>query len=317
MKVSVIIPAYNAEQYIARTIESCLRQTSLPDEIIVADDGSTDRTAEVAANFPEPVRVIRLGTNCGLSAARNRAVEASTGDWLAFLDADDWFFPEKFELQRKCIRDNPHAVLHYSGFRMIPVNGPEEDVIALPPSELGRILRFRNPLFVGSVMLRRDAFDAVGGFDQMYRSAEDWDLWLRIVERFSPAAFAAVPKPLCAYRRVAGSLSSKAMFLLELRHSIIENRSLHGTSGVSRFLLHRKIEAFNYFDTAIAVREAGSAEYAGLILKSLALWPLPNKMLPIERYKIAAIMFMQHCGWWPNPFAPESKHPDGHRDING
>jgi glycosyltransferase involved in cell wall biosynthesis len=116
MKISVIIPAWNAERYIAKAIESCLRQTFPPHEIVVVDDASTDSTAEVAESFPSPVQVIRLAENMGVSVARNRGVQASTGDWLAFLDADDWFLPEKLDAQRRCALEHEHAVLIYTGF---------------------------------------------------------------------------------------------------------------------------------------------------------------------------------------------------------
>jgi glycosyltransferase involved in cell wall biosynthesis len=304
VKISVIIPAYNAEPYIGRAIESCVQQTSPPDEIIVADDGSTDRTSEVALRYQGPVRVIRLAENSGASVARNRAVEASSGDWLAFLDADDWFLPNKLELQRRCIQENPHAVLVFGGYRVIPVGGSEQEGLWTPPSDLHWRLRYQCCFTLCSVMLRRDALEAAGRFDPAYRHCEDWDLWLRIAARFSAEAFAAVPAPSFVYRRVAGSLSSNAMQLFKARSAIIETRRLYQTSGLTGFFLRRKIHAFNHNDAAMAVREEGSAEDLGLILRSLALWPFPNKMLSLMRYKTAIIMLMQHLGWWPNRFRP-------------
>jgi hypothetical protein len=140
------------------------------------------------------------------------------------------------------------------------------------------------------------------GMFPKYRSTEDWEFWLGIAGRFSTAVFAAVPKPLCIYRRVEGGLNSNAMRSFNIRHPIIENRSLYGTSGLNRFLLYRRIVAFNHYDTAIALREEGSLAYFSFILKSLAMWPFPNKLLSMERYKTSAVMFMQHLGWWPSPF---------------
>jgi glycosyltransferase involved in cell wall biosynthesis len=268
----------------------------------VADDGSTDRTSEVALRYQGPVRVIRLAENSGASVARNRAVEASSGDWLAFLDADDWFLPNKLELQRRCIQENPHAVLVFGGYRVIPVGGSEQEGLWTPPSDLHWRLRYQCCFTLCSAMLRRDVFEAVGGFNPAYRNCEDWDLWLRIAARFSPESFAAIPEPLFVYRRVAGSLSSNAGQLFKVRSAIIENGSLYQTSGLTSRLLRRKIHAFNHNDAAIALREEGSPEDLGLILRSLVLWPFPNKMLPWIRYKTAVVMLMQHLGWWPNPF---------------
>lgn len=305
MKISVIIPAYNAEPYIARAIDSCLRQTEPPHEIVVADDGSTDRTAEIAERYAGRVRVVRLGKNCGLSIGRNRAVQASTGDWLAFLDADDWFFPRKLELQRRCIEENPNAVLVYSGHQVVFKDGSEGEEMFVPPSDLDWQLRYRCPFHVCSVLLRREACDAVGGFNPDYRRGEDWDLWLRIADRFSTAAFAAVPEPLVAYLQTPGSLSSNAAAMYEARAAVIDNRSLYRTSGIGRFLLRRRIHAFNKYDVAIALREQGSAEFLRFILASLILWPFPNKLMPLARYKTALIMCLQRYGVWPNSFRPK------------
>lgn len=316
VKISVIIPAYNAEPYIAQAIESCLQQTEPPEEIVVVDDGSTDRTAEIAERYSSAVRVIRLGKNCGLCVARNRAIEASTGDWIAFLDADDWFSLRKFELLRQCIRENPNAVLVYSGHQLAFVDGSEREGTFVPPEEMSWRIRYHCPLQICTVMLRREACDAVGGFDPLYTRVEDWDLWLRVAERFSTDSFAAIPEPLAAYRQTPGSVSSNAMGMYEGKASVIDNRSLYGTSGVARFLLRRRIHAFNNYDAAIALRERGSPKFIGFILKSLLLWPFPDRMMPIARYKTALVMCLQHCGLWPNRFqAGESlsgHHAPGH-----
>lgn len=293
MKFSVIIPAYNAERYIGKAIESCLSQTYPPHEIIVVDDSSTDHTAKIAESFPSPVRVLRLAENSGVSVARNRGVAASTGDWLAFLDADDWFFPEKLEHQRRCALESRQAVLIYTGYRMTDIRGSESYGRFVSPSELWPMLRYRCPILLSSVALRRDAFDSVGGFDPAHRAAQDWDLWLKIAARYSVELFAAVPEPLAAYRRVAGSLSSSAMRYFRERTLMIESSCLLGTSGFSRFLWRRRISAFNYYDTSIALREEGSLLDLQFMLKSIVLWPFLWSDMP-RRNKIAAVMVKQH-----------------------
>jgi glycosyltransferase involved in cell wall biosynthesis len=95
-RFSVVIPAYNAEAFLARAIDSVLAQTWPAEEIIVVDDGSSDASAEVAARYGGPVRVLRQA-NAGVSAARNTGAGAATGDWLAFLDADDWYYPDRLQ----------------------------------------------------------------------------------------------------------------------------------------------------------------------------------------------------------------------------
>lgn len=304
-KISVIIPAYNAEPYIAQAIESCLQQTVPPDEIVVVDDGSSDRTFEIAQRFPLPVKAIRLPENMGVSVARNRGVEISTGDWLAFLDADDWFLPKKLEMQRLCMNENPNAVLIYTKHRVIRAGRKDQDIPLVAPCELSWRLRYHCAFHLGSVLLRRDAFEASGRFDPAIRTAQDWELWLRVLARYSAGAFAAVPETLVVYRRVAGSLGSSAMRYLTVRPAIIDNRSLFGTTGLSRLLLRRRINAFNFYDTALAVRDGGSSHYLRLVLKSLALWPLPNRLMTMNRYKVAFVMLLQHLGCWPNSLQSE------------
>jgi len=294
MKISVIIPAYNAARYIAKAIESCLSQTYAPHEIIVVDDASTDGTAEIAESFPAPVHVIRLAENMGVSVARNRGVLASTGDWLAFLDADDWFLPQKLEQQRRCALENNQAVLIYTGFRVMNLDGSEYDGKLLQPMELFPRFRFRCVIHLDTVLLRREAFDAVGGFDPALRVTEDWDLWLRLADRYSVALFAPLTEQLVVYRKIAGSLSSNTMRFFHERPEIYRSSCLTGTSGVSRFLLRLRLLAYNYFDTAESLQDDGSLEYFPFMLKSFVLWPFPCFAMP-NRYKVAIVMAMQTC----------------------
>ena len=294
MKISVIIPAYNAERYIAKAIESCLSQSYAPHEIIVVDDGSTDGTAEIAESFPSPVRVIRLSENMGASVARNCGVQASKGDWLNFLDADDWYLPQKLELQRRCALENNQAVLIYTGFRVMNLDGLEYDGKLPQPMELFPRLRFRCVIHLGTVALRRDAFDAVGGFNPALRVTEDWDLWLRLAGRYSVALFAPMTEQLVVYRKIAGSLSSNTMRFFHERPAIYRSSCLTGTSGVSRFLLLLRLLAYNYFDTAESLQDDGSLSYLPFMLMSFVLWPFPCIAMP-NRYKVAIVMAMHTC----------------------
>ncbi len=294
MRVSVVIPAYNAERYVGKAIESCLNQSYPPHEIIVVDDASTDGSAAVAELYPEPVRVIRLKENSGVSVARNRGVEVSTGNWIAFLDADDWWMPEKLERQRQCAFENPRAMLLYTGFRILPVDGPEYDGQFFAPREIWPMLRYRSRIHLSTVITRRDAFDAVGGFNSSLRIAQDWDLWLRLAARYSAELFDAVPEPLVVYRRVSGSLSTSAMRYFHERKAIMKSTCLIGTSGFSRYLWRRRVLAYNYYDTSQSLREEGSLFFLPFMLMSFAYWPFRCIAMP-NRYKTAIVMAMQTC----------------------
>ena len=107
--ISVVIPAYNCERYITRSIDSVLAQTRPVDEIIIVDDGSSDNTGEVVKRYGGKVRYIRQ-ENAGASVARNTGIEAATGDWIAFLDGDDEWLPDKIKHQTELLSRNPNLV---------------------------------------------------------------------------------------------------------------------------------------------------------------------------------------------------------------
>ncbi|MHC4386164.1 MAG: glycosyltransferase family 2 protein, partial [Planctomycetota bacterium] len=106
MKISVVIPAYNIEDYIERAIDSVLAQTRQPEEIIVVDDGSTDATAQKIKAYGDQVRYIHQA-NKGLSGARNTGIRQAQNEWVAFLDGDDEWLPEKLQLQSELLTRNP------------------------------------------------------------------------------------------------------------------------------------------------------------------------------------------------------------------
>ena len=170
--VSVIIPAYNAERFIARTIQSCLDQTVPPLEILVADDGSSDRTAEIVSSFPAPVRLLRK-KNGGPASARNHAAREAKGDWLAMLDADDRWMPTKLERQLTFDVSPDIGVIH-----CLSACSRE----GVPAEVTFDHLWEQNWIVNSSVMIRRSVFESLKGFDEDPRliSVEDYNLWLRV-----------------------------------------------------------------------------------------------------------------------------------------
>jgi glycosyltransferase involved in cell wall biosynthesis len=162
--VSAVIPAYNAEQFISGAIQSVLAQTHKIDEIIVVDDGSTDRTAEIAAGFPG-VRVIQR-PNGGPGAARNTGIHAASGEWIGFLDSDDLWVPRKTEIQLGYV--TPEAgVIHANRF---------------DPIHFGNLWHRQAHLSPSGAIVRKQALLDVGGFEESraVMSVEDLNLWLRI-----------------------------------------------------------------------------------------------------------------------------------------
>jgi len=169
--VSAVIPVYNCEAYLAEAVESALSQTLPPSEIIVVDDGSTDRTAEVANRFGDQIRYA-YQANQGIGAARNHGVDLARGDLVAFLDADDVWLPEKLALQTAALTSDPRLDMVLGHVEQFV--SPELDAArarGLEPAEA--IL----PGYVaGTVLVRRDSFFRAGPFATRWRVGEfvDW-----------------------------------------------------------------------------------------------------------------------------------------------
>jgi hypothetical protein len=177
--ISVVIPVYNAALYIAESVASALQQTRPVLEVIVADDCSVDGSADVAA--AAGARVVRMPVNAGPSAARNAAVRAAAGTYVAMLDADDQWEPMHCETVAGLLDAHPTADVANSRARLLPVDREtakwtETDT---PLDMLPRLLR-ANAVVQTTATIRRDTFLAAGGYDVRLRYAEDYDLWLRL-----------------------------------------------------------------------------------------------------------------------------------------
>lgn len=213
--VSVIIPAYNAAAFIRETLESVLAQTHEQLEVIVVDDGSTDSTAQIvrAVAARDPRVVLLHQANGGVAAARNLAIAHSKGEFVAPIDADDVWFPQKIEKQLQRMQDAGPAV----GFVYTSSVSIDEESLVIGVSPAGQIegevlraLVYRN--FTGNAstpLIRRSCLDEVGGYDSELRAqggqgCEDWDLALRCAAH---CRFAVVPDYLVGYRRLTSSMS--------------------------------------------------------------------------------------------------------------
>ncbi len=212
--VTVITPAWCAAGTIGRALTSVARQTVRPREVVVVDDGSDDGTFDAAQAFadvlaPTELRIIRQ-ENGGPGAARNRAIAEASGEVLAFLDADDEWLPSKLEVSLAALRSR-RAVL-------VAHNMIVEDGGTTVRFDCARHLRQgadgfaalykRGFVATATVLCRRDAATASGGFDRTLRSGQDYELWLRIA-RDNPGAIALLPDYLTRYHVVPGSVSSK------------------------------------------------------------------------------------------------------------
>jgi glycosyltransferase involved in cell wall biosynthesis len=264
--VSVVIPSYNYGRYVTEAVDSALGQTYRDLEVIVVDDGSTDDTRERLAPYGDRIRYI-YQENRGLPGARNTAIRASRGEWIALLDADDLWHPEKTEVQLRAARAHgPCAVIGST-----PVDGamPEH----LPPDPEVRRLGLRDfllatPFGTTSALIRRDCFDEVGLFDERLRAVEDRDMWLRIAARL-PIAHAMLP--CWWYRRHDGQMTRDPRSMYANYVRVLEN--FFATHPEVR--PHRALAwSFLDFDAAWAYEAAGRRGAALFhLLRSLARHP--------------------------------------------
>ena len=200
-RISVIIPCLNDAAYIRQALESVFAQTRLPDEVIVVNGGSTDGTLEILAEYGERVAVFRQEGK-GVSRAKNQAARRATGDYLSFLDADDFWYPEKLLRQEKLMESHTEY-----GFCSSDVDFFNEDGVLIHAAiskekqpRSGEVFPdlFRNN-FISSatVFLRKSCFEASGGFPEETYYAEDTELWLRMAKSFQ---LGYIPEALAAYR---------------------------------------------------------------------------------------------------------------------
>ena len=182
--VSVIVPAYNRAHLIGRALESLRRQTYRDFEVVLGDDASTDETVAVAkSNWPE-IKVARLPVNRGASSARNAAIRESGGRFLAFLDSDDEWLPEKLAVQVDYLQRHPEAAVCACAYRKQWRDGRVTLVPAPHPADLTKALHSALDFHGASTpVVRREVLDDVGYQDEELRILEDWDWMLRISQR--------------------------------------------------------------------------------------------------------------------------------------
>lgn len=185
--ISVVIPAYNAEKTILDTIKSVQQQSFSDFEIIVINDGSSDRTLDLINAVDDSRIKVFSYENGGLSVARNRGITHAQGEFIAFLDADDLWTIDKLELQLKALQESPEAGVVYSWTLVIDESGQRLHP-GVSVSFAGNVLRhllIGNFIASGSnVMLCRKVVEQIGEFNPELRSCEDWDYWLRIAPYF-------------------------------------------------------------------------------------------------------------------------------------
>ncbi len=210
-KISVIIPVYNGENTIRETIASVLAQTFSELELIIIDDGSTDSTLEVVQSISDPRLRVFSYANSGQAASRNRGVSLARGECVSFIDADDLWTPDKLESQWQTLQANPEAAVAYSWTDCIDETGQfsrRGSYISASGDVYAKLLLVDFIESGSNPLIQKDAFEAVGGFDESLPAAEDWDLWLRLAQCYR---FVAVSVSQIRYRQSPTSWSANVL----------------------------------------------------------------------------------------------------------
>jgi Glycosyl transferase family 2 len=273
--VSVVIPTHNRRRLLGQTLRSVLAQRGVDFEVVVVDDGSTDGTAEaVAALGDRRVRLWRHQHPRGVATARNAGAAAARGPWVAFLDDDDLWAPDKLAGQL-AVAGNEAGWVYAGAVEVDDAGRLLGGTPPPPPDTLLAGLTRRNPMPAGSsnVMVRAALLQDAGGFDPTLRHLADWDLWLRLARRDRPAC---VPAPLVAYRIHPGqaTMDTAGMVaearVLQSRHGA-DPAAIHRWAAWSQLRAGRRRAAVAAY--AAAVRTGDLASVARSAVALLALQP--------------------------------------------
>ncbi|BCL34078.1 glycosyltransferase family 2 protein [Nostoc sp. MS1] len=249
MKLSVIIPVYNSENYIAQTLKSVLSQTYHDFEIIIVDDGSTDKSIDICQQFHDARIKIIHQQNRGLAGARNTGIRHAQGEYLAFIDSDDLWLPEKLAKHMQHFERSPEVGVSFSRSSFIDDQGKPLGIYQMPKlTEITPEYLFcRNPISNGSsVVIRRAVLEDIKFsvnlygevedfyFDDSFRQSEDIECWLRIALQTS-WKIAGIPEALTLYRVNMGGLSANTLKQYESWERILEKTQTYNPEFVEQW----------------------------------------------------------------------------------
>ncbi len=235
-KVSVIIPVYGVEKYIAAAVQSVLEQTYENFEVLIIDDESPDRSVEICQQFNEPRIKIIHQANRGLAGARNTGIRHAEGEYLGFLDGDDLWLPEKLEKHVNHLENSPSVGVSFSRSLFVDEAGNSLGTYTMPQlTDIDPLCLLKgSPIGNGSApVIRREVFEAIKFqdnlygtvedfyFDDHFRRSEDIECWLRIVLQ-TPWQIEGIPEALTLYRVNSGGLTSSLLKQLESWEQVIE-----------------------------------------------------------------------------------------------
>lgn len=275
-RVSIVVPAYNAERTILETIRSIQAQTFSDFELIVINDGSTDQTLQLLDTVEDSRLKVFSYENGGLPVARNRGIHRSTGEFISFIDADDLWTADKLELQLKALQEHPEAGVAYSWTAFIDEkstlfhhNHPIWYEGNVYPNLLLRCFIANG----SNILVRRECVEAVGEFDPTLKSTEDWEYYLRLAARYP---FALVPKHQILYRRSPTSMTSKVA-VMEKYNLLVAERAFQSAPQELQYLKKQSLSNIYIFITRICLEhecnKEGVRQARSKLAKAIRLYP--------------------------------------------
>ena len=280
LRISVLIPTYNCRALVGRAIRSALEQTFPPWEVVVVDDGSTDGTGElVRSEFGDRINY-RYQENGGEGAARNTGIRMCSGDWIALLDADDWWEREKLELQAAQVRNHPEAGIVVCGAAIHGLDSDKARKMRIPApftrEVLRELLKTRTVFPPGTAMVRRDVFAQVGGFTEGLPLGADREMWSRVVAQYDPAG---MDRPLLHITELPTSMSSDpdriVRFGLRVNRMVMKTLGDHSFLGRCRdWLTLRRADARMLLSATYLYRDQNQTRKASQTARRVLLqWP--------------------------------------------
>lgn len=270
IKVSVIIPAYNAETFLSRTIQSALNQTFRDFELIIVDDGSTDNTKEIVRKFQvnnSQIKYFLKENSGGPAGPKNLGLKKSKGKFIAFLDHDDEWLPEKLEEQVESFENSTDSKLGIIICYPVLVHSNKKKIFEIPSLEEETFKKILLGNFIYScsgVMIKKEVIEKVGYFDEKLKYADDWDMWIRIIFRYN---LSIIKKPLF-YHHIRGENVSLTMknrkkvreeeyiyqkhFNMSKKYLPLYSEQLR-VLGLKYFLLNEKVKARKFFYRSMLV----------------------------------------------------------------
>jgi glycosyltransferase involved in cell wall biosynthesis len=279
----VVIPSFNYGHFVTEAVDSALAQTYADREVLVVDDGSTDDTRQRLAPYGDRIRYL-YQENRGLSAARNAGVRAARGEYVALLDADDVWHPQKLELQMAYLAAHPEVgLLGAERTKERPARWP---ALGRAAGLAARTITLEQLVVCSrfgpsSVVIARRCFEAIGYFDPALRSVEDRHLWLRIAARFAVRKLESV---LWWYRVHEGSMCCQARRMEEYEAKVLQDLLANTHELRGRPLLRRRALGRAAFSAAVRYTGAGHHGLAlGRLLRSWLQWPFPFRRTEVVR----------------------------------